>query len=90
MNVSGTSSKAIERRPAESPYELPSTAILIIAPMARSSSGDAPLVGDNPMLLSGEDPSEKTVAKLGHGGILTRSQRFRFPAYARELDAPDG
>jgi hypothetical protein len=28
--------------------------------------------------------------KLGHGGILTRSQRFRFPAYARELDAPDG
>ena len=43
-----------------------------------------------PRLLSGEDPSEKTVAKLGHGGILTRSQRFRFPAYARELDAPDG
>ena len=35
-------------------------------------------------------PTEKTVAKLGHGGILTRSQRFRFPAYARELDAPDG
>ena len=43
-----------------------------------------------PRLLSGEDPTEKTVAKLGHGGILTRSQRFRFPAYARELDAPDG
>jgi Probable molybdopterin binding domain len=43
-----------------------------------------------PRLLSGEDPSEKTVAKLGHGGILTRSQRFRFPAYARELDAPEG
>lgn len=43
-----------------------------------------------PRLLSGEDASEKTVAKLGHGGILTRSQRFRFPAYARELDAPDG
>ncbi len=43
-----------------------------------------------PRLLSGEPPSEKTVAKLGHGGILTRSQRFRFPAYARELDAPDG
>ena len=43
-----------------------------------------------PRLLSGEDPSEKTVAKLGHGGILTRSQRFRFPAYARALDAPDG
>ena len=43
-----------------------------------------------PRLLSGEKPSEGTVAKLGHGGILTRSQRFRFPAYARELDAPDG
>jgi hypothetical protein len=43
-----------------------------------------------PRLLSGEGASEKTVAKLGHGGILNRSQRFRFPAYARELDAPDG
>lgn len=43
-----------------------------------------------PRLLSGEPASEKTVAKLGHGGILTRSQRFRFPAYARELEAPDG
>ena len=43
-----------------------------------------------PRLLSGDDPTERTVAKLGHGGILTRSQRFRFPAYARELDAPDG
>ncbi len=35
-------------------------------------------------------PSEATVAKLGHGGILTRDQRFRFPRYARELDAPEG
>ena len=43
-----------------------------------------------PRLLSGEKPSEATVAKLGHGGILTRSQRFRFPKYARELEAPDG
>lgn len=43
-----------------------------------------------PRLLSGEDPSERTVAKLGHGGILTRDMRFRFPAYARELDAPEG
>ena len=43
-----------------------------------------------PRLLSGDPASEKTVAKLGHGGILTRSQRFRFPPYARELDAPDG
>jgi molybdopterin biosynthesis enzyme len=43
-----------------------------------------------PRLLSGEPPSEKTVARLGHGGLLTRDQRFRFPSYARELDAPDG
>jgi hypothetical protein len=43
-----------------------------------------------PRLLSGESASARTVAKLGHGGILTRNQRFRFPAYARELDAPDG
>jgi hypothetical protein len=43
-----------------------------------------------PRLLSGEPPSEKTVAKLGHGGILTRDQRFRFPPYARELEAPEG
>jgi len=43
-----------------------------------------------PRLLAGEPASERTVAKLGHGGILTRSQRFRFPPYARELDAPEG
>ncbi len=43
-----------------------------------------------PRLLSGEPASERTVAKLGHGGILARSQRFRFPPYARDLDAPDG
>jgi formylmethanofuran dehydrogenase subunit E len=43
-----------------------------------------------PRLLSGEPASVRTVARLGHGGILTRDQRFRFPAYARELDAPDG
>jgi hypothetical protein len=43
-----------------------------------------------PRLLSGEPASAATVAKLGHGGILTRDQRFRFPAYARELDAPEG
>ncbi len=43
-----------------------------------------------PRLLAGEPASEATVAKLGHGGILTRSQRFRFPKYARELDAPEG
>ena len=43
-----------------------------------------------PRLIAGEPPSEATVAKLGHGGILTRTQRFRFPKYARELDAPEG
>lgn len=43
-----------------------------------------------PRLLSGEPATAATVARLGHGGILTRDQRFRFPRYARELDAPDG
>lgn len=43
-----------------------------------------------PRLLTGERPSRAMVAPLGHGGILTRDQRFRFPAYARELEAPDG
>ncbi|MBA2757967.1 MAG: hypothetical protein H0U37_11105 [Chloroflexi bacterium] len=42
-----------------------------------------------PRLVTGDPASESTVAKLAHGGILTRSQRFRFPPYARELDAPD-
>jgi hypothetical protein len=43
-----------------------------------------------PRLLSGDPPTPATVAKLGHGGILTRSMRFRFPAYALNLDAPEG
>jgi hypothetical protein len=43
-----------------------------------------------PRLLSGEPASPRTVARLGHGGILTRDMRFRFPSYARELDAPEG
>ena len=43
-----------------------------------------------PRLLSGEPASIRTVARLGHGGILTRDQRFRFPAYARDLEAPEG
>jgi hypothetical protein len=41
-------------------------------------------------LLAGEPPTTATVARLGHGGILTRDQRFRFPAYARALEAPEG
>ena len=43
-----------------------------------------------PRLLTGERVSRGLVAGLGHGGILGRSMRFRFPAYARDLDAPDG
>jgi hypothetical protein len=43
-----------------------------------------------PRLLTGEPASRATVAKLGHGGILTRDQRFRFPRYARDLEAPEG
>ena len=43
-----------------------------------------------PRLLTGERPGAALVAGLGHGGLLTRDQRFRFPRYARELDAPDG
>ncbi|HEY7522486.1 MAG TPA: molybdopterin-binding protein [Candidatus Limnocylindrales bacterium] len=43
-----------------------------------------------PRLLTGEPASARSVAALGHGGILTRSMRFRFPRYARDLDAPEG
>jgi hypothetical protein len=43
-----------------------------------------------PRLLSGEPASLRTVAQLGHGGILSRDMRFRFPPYARELEAPEG
>ncbi|MBA2488220.1 MAG: hypothetical protein H0V36_02710 [Chloroflexi bacterium] len=43
-----------------------------------------------PRLLSGERADARTVARLGHGGILTREMRFRMPHYARELEAPDG
>jgi hypothetical protein len=43
-----------------------------------------------PRLLTGEPPTLGTVSRLGHGGILTRDMRFRFPAYARDLEAPEG
>ncbi len=43
-----------------------------------------------PRLLTGEPPTRRTVSHLGHGGVLTREMRFRFPPYARVLDAPDG
>lgn len=43
-----------------------------------------------PRLAAGQPATATTVARLAHGGLLDRSQRFRFPAYARDLDAPDG
>jgi hypothetical protein len=43
-----------------------------------------------PRLLAGDPPTVATVAKLGHGGVLGREMRFRFPAYALELEAPEG
>jgi hypothetical protein len=42
-----------------------------------------------PWLLAGFPPNGRTVARLAHGGVLSRSMRFRFPAYARTLDAPE-
>ena len=42
-----------------------------------------------PRLLTGEPPIRSDGRpSLGHGGVLTREMRFRFPPYARELDAP--
>ena len=43
-----------------------------------------------PRLLSGERPTPRMVSGLGHGGLLSRDMRFRFPAYARDLAAPEG
>jgi molybdopterin biosynthesis enzyme len=43
-----------------------------------------------PRLLTGERASNRMAASLGHGGVLTRAMRFRFPPYARQLDAPEG
>ena len=43
-----------------------------------------------PWLIAASLPTRATVARLAHGGLLTRDQRFRFPAYARELEAPEG
>ncbi|MFO1539462.1 MAG: molybdopterin-binding protein [Chloroflexota bacterium] len=39
-----------------------------------------------PWLVAGDPPSRATVARLAHGGILGRDQRFRFPALARATD----
>jgi Probable molybdopterin binding domain len=43
-----------------------------------------------PRLLTGERAGPLLVSPLGHGGILTRNQRFRFASYAADLDAPEG
>jgi hypothetical protein len=43
-----------------------------------------------PWLLAGEPPTRRTIARLGYGGVLTRDMRFKMPAYARELEAPEG
>jgi hypothetical protein len=55
---------------------------------AYSKAGAADLL--LPWLVTGEPPTRRTVARLAHGGILDREMRFRFPPYARLLEAPDG
>jgi hypothetical protein len=42
-----------------------------------------------PRLLTGEPLTAASLAELAHGGVLGREMRFRFPAYARDLDAPE-
>jgi hypothetical protein len=43
-----------------------------------------------PRLLTGERLTAESLAELAHGGVLGREMRFRFPPYARDLDAPEG
>jgi hypothetical protein len=43
-----------------------------------------------PRLLTGEALIAADLADLAHGGVLGREMRFRFPAYARDLQAPEG
>jgi hypothetical protein len=43
-----------------------------------------------PRLLTGERLAARELAELAHGGVLTRDMRFRFPPYARSLEAPEG
>jgi molybdopterin biosynthesis enzyme len=43
-----------------------------------------------PRLLTGEALTAADLADLAHGGVLGRQMRFRFPAYARDLQAPEG
>jgi hypothetical protein len=42
-----------------------------------------------PRLLTGEVLTAEALADLAHGGLLGREMRFRMPAYARELPAPE-
>jgi len=42
-----------------------------------------------PRLLTGEALDASSLAELAHGGVLGKQMRFRFPAYARDLDAPE-
>jgi molybdopterin biosynthesis enzyme len=55
---------------------------------AYSRAGAADLL--LPWLVAGEPATRRTVARLAHGGLLNREMRFRFPPYARLLEAPDG
>jgi len=41
-----------------------------------------------PRLMTGEVFTAASIASLGHGGLLGREMRSRFPAYARELPEP--
>jgi molybdenum cofactor cytidylyltransferase len=43
-----------------------------------------------PRLLTGETLTGADLADLAHGGVLGREMRFRFPAYARALQVPEG
>lgn len=42
-----------------------------------------------PRLLTGERLTAATLAELAHGGVLIKDMRFRFPAYAQKLEAPE-
>jgi hypothetical protein len=41
-------------------------------------------------LLTGEALTAESLSDLAHGGLLVQEMRFRFPAYARGLRAPEG
>ncbi len=41
-----------------------------------------------PRLMTGEAITPAALADLGHGGLLGPEMRFRFPDYARDLEAP--